>query len=559
MLSLSILAPFFGSLLIGLVPNSILKTNKLKKVLFIIALIASLVSLVASLCVAYEFDANSAVFQMKEAWLYPRGGWLQWSYAVDNLNLSLYLLTTLLFPLGIFFSYSSFMMSSREYAIPKEKLFWISLLILESSVIGVFLASNLIAFYVFWELMLVPMVLLIGIWGGGNRKYAAIKFFIYTFAGSVFLILGIIALGLYTSTGKTSFEIAQIMSYDLDQIDIHVRRLIFWAFLLSFLIKLPAFPFHTWLPHAHTEAPTVGSILLAGVLLKMGSYGIFRFSLDLFPRVSHEFSFFFLSIGVVGIVYGAWLAWSQTDIKKMIAYSSVSHMGYILAGAFSENSEGVSGAYLQMINHGISTGLLFLLVGMIYDRTHTRKLDDYQGLAKLSPLLAFFFMIATLSSVGLPGTNGFVGEFLVLMGIYLKSPILAGIAVTGVIFGAVYMLHLYKKVFWGEPSEKLLGFVEKNTLTLRFRETLMILPFIVMIFWLGLKPSLVLNSSKKGIDRLVLKASMETKKIVSRKNSDLNHSSKKQMETPHELTKYHDSGISNEVKKIKPLSKEQNL
>ena len=555
MLSVSILAPLVGSLLIGLVSNSNLDKNKPKIILFAIALIASLISLIASLKVAYQFDVNSIAFQMQETWFFQKGGWFQWSYAVDNLNLSLYLLTTLLFPIGICFSYSSFMMSSGKSEIPKEKLFWMSLLILESSVIGVFLASNLIAFYVFWELMLIPMLLLIGIWGGENRKYAAIKFFIYTFAGSVFLILGIIALGIYTSASETAFDIAQIMNYDLAQIDIRVRRLIFWAFLLSFLIKIPAFPFHTWLPHAHTEAPTVGSIILAGVLLKMGAYGIFRFSLDLFPRVSHEFSFFFLSIGVIGIVYGAWLAWAQTDIKKMIAYSSVSHMGYILAGAFSENHEGVSGAYLQIINHGISTGLLFLLVGMIYDRTHTRKLEDYQGLAKLSPLFAFFFMIAILSSIGLPGTNGFVGEFLVLMGIYLKSPILAGIAVTGVIFGAVYMLHLYKQVFWGEPSEKLLEFAKKNILQLKLREILMILPFIVMIFWLGVKPSLVLHSTKKGIDRLVLKTSSETQKGSSIK---LNDASNNQTEIHQKLTSSHEINIK-KIKKIKPPLKKQHL
>ncbi len=511
MLSLSILAPLIGSLLIGLIP--IRQNNKLQTILFSIALTASLISLIISLGVAFHFDPNLATFQMKEVGLSQQGSWLQWSYGIDNLNLSLYLLTTFLFPIGISFSYSSFMMSSNTSShISKQKLFWISLLILESSIIGVFLASNLIAFYIFWELMLIPMVLLIGIWGGENRKYAATKFFIYTFAGSVFLILGIVTLALYTSTGEITFDITRIMNSDLSQIDIEIRRLIFWAFLLSFLIKLPAFPFHTWLPYAHTEAPAVGSIILAGILLKMGSYGIFRFSLNLFPHISYEFSFLFLSIGIINIIYGAWLAWSQTDIKKLIAYSSISHMGYILAGAFSGNYEGISGAYIQMINHGISSGLLFLLVGMLYDRTHTRKLEDYQGLAKLSPLFALFFMIATLSSIGFPGTNGFIGEFLILMGVYLKNPIFSYFAVTGVIFGAVYMLHLYKEIFWGKPSEKLLALNKHNIFKLKIREILMILPFVILIFTLGLNPGLVLNSAKMGIQQLVSKATIEAKK-----------------------------------------------
>ena len=510
MLSLSILVPLLGGLIIGLMPISP-QDKKPSASLFWVAFSASLIALFASLILAADFNSGLSSFQFKETWFIGHGAWLQWSFALDNLNLSLYLLTTLLFPIGIYFSYSSFIMSgdSSRQTVSREKLFWISLLILETSVIGVFLAVNLIAFYVFWELMLIPMVLLIGIWGGEDRKHASIKFFIYTFAGSVFLILGIIAIAIYTSTGNVNFEIQHIIHANIHTLDIEARRLIFWSFIISFLIKIPAFPFHTWLPHAHTQAPTVGSIILAGVLLKMGSYGIFRFSLDLFPRISYEFSSFFVLIGTVGIIYGAWLAWSQVDMKKLIAYSSVSHMGYILAGAFTGNPEGVSGAYIQMINHGISTSLLFLLVGMIYDRTHTRKLEDYQGMAKLSPLFALFFMIATLSSVGLPGTNGFIGEFLVLMGIYLKSPVVACFAVTGVIFGAVYMLHLFKKVFWGEPSEKLLALHKKNQLALKPGEIFMILPFIVMIFWLGFGPGLVLDPVEKGIRRIVSKAKIE--------------------------------------------------
>ena len=265
--------------------------------------------------------------------------------------------------------------------------------------------------------------------------------------------------------------------------------------MISFLIKLPAFPVHTWLPHAHTEAPTFGSIILAGVLLKMGVYGMLRFVLPIFPVVSIQYASFFMWIGVIGIIYGAWLAWSQNDIKKMIAYSSVSHMGYILIGLFTGNPYGLSGAYLQMINHGISTGLLFLLIGILYDRTHTRKIEDYGGLAQKSPFFAIAFFIATLSSIGLPLTNGFVGEFLILLGSFYANKTIGVLAVLGVIFGAVYMLHLYKKVFFGSIS----SLVEKLEFKIKWQECLIIIPFLIFIFLLGLKPNLVLNSYQQSM------------------------------------------------------------
>ena len=525
MLSLSILAPVMGAFILALYPSSPLKENEKRPRpgLFMITFFSSLISLLASLKTAIDRNSMLGILKPKEVWFQEMSSWLQWSFQLDGLNLSLYLLTTFLFPLSIYFSYNSFKTDLEQGQSPqREKLFWISLLILESSVIGVFLASNLLAFYIFWELMLIPMVLLIGIWGGKNRRYATIKFFIYTFGGSVFLILGIIVLAVYLHgvTGKeaVSFEFGSILTQNVSKLDIHLRRFIFWAFILSFLIKIPAFPFHTWLPHAHTEAPTVGSIILAGVLLKMGAYGIFRFSLGWFPQISQETSNLFSIIGVVGILYGAWLAWSQTDIKKLVAYSSVSHMGYIILGMFCNNQEGLSGAYIQMINHGISTGLLFLLVGIIYDKTHTREIGDYKGLAKISPLFAFFFMLATLSSIGFPGTNGFVGEFLVLMGAYLKNPWIASFAVLGVIFGAVYMLHLYKEVFWGEPSEKLLEIHQKRDLSLRYRDVFVIIPFIIMIFWLGVKPGLVLDSVEKSLANLIY---IESEKGIAELEPDI--------------------------------------
>ncbi|MDH5720392.1 MAG: NADH-quinone oxidoreductase subunit M [Spirochaetia bacterium] len=502
MLTLSILAPIVAVIIIGLLPAS--KSEKPSKTMMYISMAASLISMAASFIAASGFSSVNPDFQLTEVWFTSVENGINWSFALDGLSLGLYILTAVLFPIGIYYSYVSFeTQSAQGEAIRRQKLFYSSLLILETSVLGVFAAQNLIVFYVFWELMLVPMVLLIGIWGGKNKKYATIKFFLYTFGGSVFLIFGIIAILYYQTQSKLSFDLTDNLVMSLSQFPHAVKVYLFWAFIISFLIKIPVFPVHTWLPHAHTEAPTVGSVILAGVLLKMGTYGVVRFSLPFFPLVSQEYADLFMVIGVIGIIYGAWLAWAQTDIKKLVAYSSVSHMGYIVLGMFSGNIIGLTGAYMQMINHGISTGLLFLLVGIIYDRTHTREIDDYGGLAKLSPLYAIIFMIATLSSVGLPGTNGFVGEFLILLGTFLANKTAAVLAVSGVIFGAVYMLHLYKQVFFGEPSEKLLKIKEKISLNMTFKEVLLTVPFIVMIFWLGVKPGLLLDTTDASLKKIL--------------------------------------------------------
>lgn len=494
MITLSLIAPVAGALVLALVPSK--KRSNPSSVYVTVAVSASLIALVASIIAAADFQNGVAGFQIKETWVGASNGLINWVFALDGISLGLYLLTTILFPLGIYYSYTSFKLQADEgKRANREKLFYISLLILETSVIGVFTAINLVVFYLFWELMLIPMVLLIGIWGGADKKYATIKFFIYTFGGSVFLLLGIIVISFYPYGARETLDLGDFLVMNIGRIPAETREYLFWAFILSFLIKIPAFPVHTWLPHAHTQAPTVGSIILAGVLLKMGTYGILRFSIGLFPLISAEYSTFFMVAGVIGIIYGAWLAWAQTDIKKLVAYSSVSHMGYIIMGMFAGNEAGLQGSYMQMINHGISTGLLFMLVGMIYDRTHTRKIADYGGLAKKSPLYALIFMIATLSSVGLPGTNGFVGEFLILLGTYQSSPLVAVFAVTGVIFGAVYMLHLYKEVFFGPVSDKLKEASDKVSLKINKREAFLTLPFVIMIFVLGFKPGIVLDSS----------------------------------------------------------------
>lgn len=511
-LTISIIAPLLFGILLLMMPAE-KRPEKPTVSLMLMALLGSIISLGAGLYLAFSFESADPGFQLVETWYSSTENGISYSFGLDGISLGLYVLSVVLFPLGVYYSYVSFQTNAAQgKKVHREKLFWFSLMLLETAVLGVFAAKDLIVFYVFWELILIPMVLLIGIWGGTEKKYASIKFFIYTFAGSVFLIIGIVGLIYFNSRGPGSFDIERLLAAPITSIPMSLNKYLFWAFILSFLVKIPAFPVHTWLPHAHTQAPTVGSVVLAGVLLKMGTYGIFRFSLPMFPLVSAYYSNMFMVIGVIGIIYGAWLAWAQTDMKKLVAYSSVSHMGYIVLGMFSGNLTGLSGAYMQMINHGISTGLLFLLVGMIYDRTHTREIEKYGGLAKMSPAFAVIFMIATLSSVGLPGTNGFIGEFMILLGTFAVSPVIAVFALLGVIFGAVYMLHLYKQVFFGEPSEFIRGVKEKLSLKITPKEILITAPFVIMIFWLGFQPNMVLKSSESSLQSLL---SARNKKIAA--------------------------------------------
>jgi NADH-quinone oxidoreductase subunit M len=438
----------------------------------------------------------------QQPWI-PQFG-ITYYLGIDGISLLLVLLTTFLTPVIILGSWNSI----NE----RVKTFHSSLFVLQTAMLGTFLSMDMVLFYVFWELSLVPMYFMIGIWGGKRRIYATVKFFIYTMAGSVFMLLAIIYMMLITegTLGHMSASVLDFYQIKVPFVGgdfLNPQTLTFFAFALAFAIKVPMFPVHTWLPDAHVEAPTPGSVILAGVMLKMGTYGFLRFAIPLFPEAAQYWSWIFMFLGVFGIIYGALVAMVQPDIKKLVAYSSVSHMGYVIIGLFAMNSMGINGSLFQMLSHGISTGALFLLVGMIYERTHSREIKDYGGLAKVMPKFTIAFFIITLSSIAVPMTNGFVGEFLILMGTYMASPKYAYGAVVGVVLGAAYMLWMFKRVFFGPPGsivQAAIGENPKHSLPdLSIRETLTLAPLLVLVFWMGLAPNHFLNLAKTSIDFFV--------------------------------------------------------
>jgi len=440
-----------------------------------VALIVSLLTLLLSLPLFSEFDVSNPGMQFEQSvpWIPSLG--IQYHVGIDGISLFLVLLTTVLTPIAILSSWNSIETRVREY--------YLFMLLLETGMIGVFVALDFFLFYVFWEVMLVPMYFLIGVWGGQRRIYAAVKFFLYTMVGSVLMLVAIIAL--YFLNGATTFDfpaiLANLQSGNL-VLNPTQQYWLFLAFFFAFAIKVPLFPLHTWLPDAHVEAPTAGSVILAGVLLKMGTYGIVRFCLPMFPEATRELTPLISLLAVVGIVYGALVAMVQTDIKKLVAYSSVSHLGFVVLGIFALNEQGLQGAMYQMLNHGISTGALFLLVGMIYDRRHTRLIDEFGGLADPLPVFSTIFMIVTFSSIGLPMLNGFVGEFLILLGAFKANVTFAVIAHSGVLLSAVYMLWVYQRVIFGEVTNP----KNKKLADLDFREKLILVPLVVLIFWMGI-------------------------------------------------------------------------
>ena len=477
--------PVLGAALVFLLPR---RAEGLVKAT---ALLTSLASFLCSVPLFTGFNASLPDYQFVEqrAWM-PSFG-ISYHLGVDGISLLLVLLTTFLMPLTLLASWHSVERRWKEFAI--------TMLLLETGMLGVFVALDFFLFYIFWEAMLIPMYLIIGIWGGPNRVYAAVKFVLYTLVGSLLMLVAILAL--YFQHGAAT----GVYTYDLPVVARWVlpgglgQNLLFLAFALAFAIKVPMWPFHTWLPDAHVEAPTPGSVILAGVLLKMGTYGFLRFCLPLFPQASIAFAPWMFTLAIIGILYGAWVSTVQPDIKKLVAYSSVSHLGFVVLGLFTLNQQGMVGGIIQMINHGLSTGALFLIVGMLYERRHTRLIADFGGLWKVVPALSVLFLIVTFSSIGLPGLNGFVGEFLILVGAFQVSRPLAAIATSGIIFAAVYMLWMYQRVIFGEVTRE-----ENRRLTdLSPREWTILVPVLVFIFWIGVYPVSFTGKTEASVRALI--------------------------------------------------------
>ena len=477
-LSVVIFLPIVGGVALLLLKRGSEKLIKMS------ALGISVAVFLLSLPLYVNFNKTTANMQFTEKLAWVPSFNINYFVGVDGISVLFVMLSALLTILCVTVSWNAIT--------DKVKEFYASLLLLEGAMIGVFCSLDLFLFYIFWEAMLIPMFIMIGVWGGPNRIYAAIKFFLYTLIGSLLMLIGIIVLYFYT--GK-SFDILTMMTTNYPYA---LQLVLFWAFFSAFAVKVPMFPVHTWLPDAHTEAPTAGSVILAGILIKMGAYGFLRFNMPFFPQATIAMAPAMMVLSVIAIVYGAVICLGQKDLKRLIAYSSVSHMGFVTLGIFALNFQGIQGGILQMINHGIVTGALFLCVGMVYERTHTRVIADYGGAATPLPVFAGLFMIFTLAAVGLPGTNGFVGEFLILVGGFTASKLLGALAATGVIIGAAYMLWLYQNVFFVETNPKLLGLADLDE-----REIMTLVPLVILVFWIGVYPNTFLGFMDASVQHLI--------------------------------------------------------
>ena len=484
LLTVVLALPLAGAAVIGLVPKE--NVEGIRKA----ALISTVVTFLVSLDILVKFHTSTAAPQLVEqvSWIPSIGA--SYKLGIDGISLWMVLLTTFLMPASVLVSY---------HITNRVKAFFLTMLILETSLLGVFLSLDLALFYVFWEAMLVPMYFLIGIWGYDRRRYAAVKFFVYTLAGSLVMLVGI--LFLYHAGGHT-FDLAKLYRVHLAK---STQDWLFWAFFASFAVKVPIFPLHTWLPDAHTEAPTAGSVMLAGVLLKMGAYGFLRFSIPLFPDAAHRYAPILATLGVIGILYGGIVAIVQKDLKRLVAYSSISHLGFVILGIAALTPLSATGSVFVMVSHGLATGALFLLVGMLYDRAHTRQIADFGGVSNVMPVYGGLFLIACLTSLGLPGLSGFVGEFLVLNGSFPVDRVLAILGTGGVLLSAIYLLWAYERVFTGA---KKVPHADRPSLwkDLSVRELCAVVPLLVVALVIGIYPSPILSRIEPSV-RVAIHAS----------------------------------------------------
>jgi len=454
-------------------------------------LVVTILTFLVSIPLATGFVTNADYqFILNMPWIKAGPFRMNYNVGIDGISLWLVMLTTFIMPIAV--------LSTWNAVDQKVKGYMACLLLLEVGMLGAFISLDLFLFYIFWEVMLIPMYFIIGIWGGKNRIYAAVKFFIYTMVGSLLMLVAIIALYFKgMNAGVTDFSLINFFGLNLDPV---TQTWMFLAFALAFAIKVPMFPLHTWLPDAHTEAPTAGSVILAAVLLKMGTYGYVRFAMPLFPNAVEKFTPLIATLSVIGIIYASLVAMVQEDVKKLVAYSSVAHLGFVMLGVFALNQMGLQGGMLQMLNHGVSTGALFLIVGFIYERRHTRLITDFGGLSKQMPIFATIFMIVTFSSIGLPGTNGFVGEFLVLVGSFESSlRWYTVVASSGVILSAVYMLWMFQRVMFGKLDNP----KNQKLEDLNGREIAIMLPLIAMIFFMGLYPKPFIDKMAPALDKVI--------------------------------------------------------
>ncbi len=475
-LSVIVFLPVIGSLFVLFLKNN----NAIRWT----ALVVTTAVLLLALPVLSNFDKTTYNMQFVERYPWIPSWGINYFVGIDGISVLFIFLTALLSILSVLVSWRAIGTKVKE--------FHIAILTMEAGMLGVFVSLDFLLFYIFWEAMLIPMFLLIGVWGGSQRIYAAIKFFLYTLVGSVLMLAGIVVLYFY---GGNTLDILALSSL---RYPVQLQLWLFLAFFAAFAVKVPMFPFHTWLPDAHTEAPTAGSVILAAVLIKMGAYGFLRFSLPILPEASKAMTPVMLTLSVIAIIYGAVICLAQTDLKRLIAYSSVSHMGFVTLGIFALNLQGMEGGILQMINHGVVTGALFLSVGAIYDRTHTRQIADYGGVASVMPVYATAFMIFTLASIGLPATNGFIGEFLIILGGFTANQWAGVLAATGIIIGAGYMLWLYQRVFFMEVNQKVAGLNDIDA-----REIITLLPMVLLIFWIGIYPNTFLGFMHESVNHLL--------------------------------------------------------